>query len=70
MWFLHRQRNKSGDEAKEALEEAEKKLDEVKSRGEEVTNISASLKRIRERNHFSETLEELILQTRHRGSSR
>lgn len=69
MWFLRRQGNKSGDEAREALENAEKKLDEVKSRGEEVTDISKSLKRLRERNHFSEKLEELILQTK-RGSHR
>ncbi len=68
MWFLHRPGNKSGDEAKKALEEAQQKLQEVQERGPEVTALSSAIKDIRERNHFIEKLQELILQNR--GSHR
>lgn len=64
MWFLRRPENKSGDEAEAALEDAKAKLQEVQNRGEEVTALSSAIRQIRQRNHFAETLEALILQTR------
>ena len=66
MWFLHRRPNRSGEEAKAALEEAKKTLLEVQERSEEVTTIANDLKLIRERNHFAEHLEELLYRQRGR----
>jgi hypothetical protein len=64
MWFLRRRASRSGDEAKKALEEAEKALRTVQERGDLVTEIAQDAIRIRERNHFAEQLEELVLQRR------
>jgi hypothetical protein len=64
MWFLRRRESRSGDEAKKALEEAEKALRTVQERGDLVTEIAQDAIRIRERNHFAEQLEELVLQRR------
>jgi hypothetical protein len=61
VWFLRRRKDdKSGDEAKEALENAQQQLIEVQERGEEVTNLAQAFKELRERNHFSEKFEELL----------
>lgn len=68
MWFLRRQEVKSGDDAKKALVESEQQLLEVQGRAEEVTVLSQAIRELRERNHFSERLEQLIMQTR--GSHR
>lgn len=68
MWFQRRPDNKSGEEASKALEESQEQLKEVQNLGAEVTALSSAIKRIHERNHFSEKLEELILQAR--GSHR
>lgn len=61
MWFLHRRRSKSGEEAKEALAEAEQALQEVKARGEVISTMAADARNIRERNHFAEQLEDIIV---------
>lgn len=64
MWFLRRRESESGEEAKRALEDAENTLREVKDRAEEVSMIATDLKNIRERNHFAEQLEDLLLRRR------
>lgn len=47
--------------SQEALLEARTSLSEVKSRTPEVRAISKALKEIREKNHFAEQLEAIIL---------
>jgi vacuolar-type H+-ATPase subunit H len=61
MWPLRRRRSKATEEATKALKDAEKNLHEVKERGCEVRKVATALKEIRERNHFAEQLEAIIL---------
>jgi len=63
VWFRRRSSDRSV-EAEEALVEAQKNLDEVKRRGPEVTEVAQALRKMRERNHFAEQLEELIVKRR------
>lgn len=67
MWPLPRRRSKATEEATKALKDAEKNLHEVKQRGCEVQQVANALKEIRERNHFAEQLEGIIL--RHGGTT-
>jgi ElaB/YqjD/DUF883 family membrane-anchored ribosome-binding protein len=61
MWFLRRRASKSGEEAKEALAEAEQALQEVKARGQAISKMANDARNIRERNHFAEQLEDIIV---------
>ena len=62
MWF--RRRSEASKEAEEALKDAQENLEEVKKRGPEVTEVAKALRDIRERNHFAEQLEDLIIKRR------
>lgn len=67
MWSLWRNKarkeaNNSAKKAEEALNDAHRNLREVKKRGEEVTQVSNALKHLRQRNHFAEALEAIIVQ--------
>lgn len=64
MWLLHRRGHESGGEAKQALAEAEEALREIQERGEAVSTIATDARNIRERNHFAEQIEELIIRRR------
>lgn len=59
--MLFRRRRSGSDDAQKALEEATKNLHEVQKRGKEVSAISNALKEMRERNHFSEQMEEIFV---------
>lgn len=63
MWF--RRRNRSGVESEAALEDAQRNLREVQQRGREVTSVANALKEIRNKNHFAEALEAIMV--RHGG---
>lgn len=67
MWW-RRRKTDTIVEATEALQDAEKNLQEVKDRSGEVRRISNALRDFRERNHFAEQLEAIIL--RPKGSTR
>lgn len=67
MWHPRRRRIKELAEADDALKEAQQNLRQVQRRSGEVTKISEALRDIRERNHFAENLESIIL--RHGGST-
>jgi hypothetical protein len=54
-------RRKATEEAQKALDEAKKNLKQVQERGSEVSRISNALREMRERNHFSEQMEEIIV---------
>jgi len=58
MWF--RRENKSGEEAKLALEDAEQKLHDTEQRSGEVNAVVKAHKKLQERNHFAEQLEHII----------
>lgn len=60
MWFRRRE-NKSGEEAKLALEDATKQLARVERRDSEVQKVVSAHKRLQDKNHFAEKLEEIIL---------
>jgi hypothetical protein len=64
VWFLRR--SKRSDESIQALKDAQRNLVKVQRRGNEVTKIAKALKDIRERNHFAEQLEEIVI--RRKGS--
>jgi hypothetical protein len=64
MWFLRRNRSRTDDEATLALTDAEKNLRRIKRRDKEVTEVSESLREVREQNHFAEAMEEIIMQKR------
>lgn len=61
MYFRKRKKaDKAFVDAEAAVQEATKNLHEVKSRKEEVHEVSEALRTIRERNHFAEQLEEIL----------
>lgn len=66
MWFprLRRKSILGRVLSQKALEDAEHNLSEVKKRSREVSQISNALKDIRERNHFAEQLEAIIVRPR------
>ena len=66
MWFPWR--GKATEESAEALKDAQNNLREVSQRTSEVRKVAKALKDIRERNHFAEQVEDIIL--RRRGSTR
>lgn len=51
---------KAGEEAREALEDARSNLLDVERRETEVHAVADALREIRERNHFSKSLEDLM----------
>jgi hypothetical protein len=53
-------RSNEGDSEK-AIQQAEKHLEEIKSRADEVTEVVRSMRVLRERNHFAERLQALII---------
>jgi hypothetical protein len=61
MWFLRRSNYNAESQSQEALDDAESNLSEIKKRSFEVRQISNALKDIRERNHFAEQFEEILL---------
>lgn len=65
MWFLRKRQSRLTEEATDALRDAEKNLREVQKRNPEVLKISKSLRELRERNHFAENLQAIII--RHGG---
>lgn len=62
MWsFLRRlRRSDSKEEATKALLDAEKNLEHVQRRSQEVSEVADALREIRKRNHFAEALEEIL----------
>jgi hypothetical protein len=62
VWFPWR--SKTSRESEKALKEATKSLEEAEERGQEVTAVAEALRAIRERNHFAEQLEAIILRRR------
>lgn len=64
MWFIKRRPSEGRAEAEQALKEARKDLRKVERRGTEVTNVVESLKELRERNHFGEALDAILIQRR------
>lgn len=65
MWFLRKRQSRLTEEATDALEDAKRNLREVQKRTPEVASISRSLRELRERNHFAENLQAIII--RHEG---
>lgn len=57
---LRRHSKNNGDPAERALEEATKRVREVKARGPEVDELVGELKRIRAKNHFAEQLHNIM----------
>lgn len=63
-----RRRSKTDVESEKALEDAKKNLRKVRSRSSEVSRVANALKDIRERNHFAEQMEVIIVY--HKGPLR
>lgn len=59
--MLFRRRKQATEDAQKALDQAREKLKEVRERGQEVSAISNALREMRERNHFAEQMEEIIV---------
>lgn len=59
MWFRKSQTDKD-DESVQALQEAKEHLSNVADRSGEVYSIAASLRNLRENNHFAETVVEIM----------
>jgi hypothetical protein len=58
MWF---RRHRNNSKADEALADAQQNLRAVQQRSTEVNQITKALKDMRERNHFAEALEDVII---------
>ena len=67
MWF-RRRGSAAEEESQKALENAEIHHSRIKSRGQEVTQIAEALKELRQRNHFAEELEKIVLRRRGRST--
>lgn len=67
MWFKRRDTT-SAEESKAALVDARKNLREVKKRGREVSEYAEAFRELREKNHFADQLEELIIRRRRRAT--
>ena len=63
MRFLRRNKPVK-DDSQKALEDAQRSLERVKDKGAEVKEVAKALKDIRERNHFAEQLEAVIIRPR------
>lgn len=63
MRFPWRSKGKDGD-SEAALRDAQKNLRKVEKRGSEVTSVANALRELRERNHFAEQMEEIIVRRR------
>lgn len=61
MWFLRRHQSNHGADADKAIQDAQTNLKRVERRGSEVSKVSDALREIRERNHFAEQMEDIIL---------
>lgn len=59
MWF-RKSRSEPKDESVEALEEAKEHLMGVANRSDEVYSLAASLRNMREKNHFAEQVVEIM----------
>lgn len=66
MWFPWR--GKPVKDVEAALRDANRGLRHAKNQSEEVSSLADSLREFRERNHFAEQLEEMII--RRRGQTR
>lgn len=64
MWFRRRRETSSSEEAAKALLDARQNLREVRRRSTEVSKVAQALKDIRERNHFAEQMEEILVRRR------
>jgi len=58
--MFHRRGRGTNGESEKALADAQEHLATVQNRGQEVTEVSTGLRKIRERNHFAEQLHLLI----------
>ena len=63
MRFRWRSKDKDGESGK-ALQDAQKNLRAVQKRGREVTSVANALRELREKNHFAEQMEEIIVRRR------
>lgn len=68
MWLPWVRTKKPKGDSEAALRDAEQNLSKVKKQGEEVSSIVDTLREFRERNHFAEQLEDMII--RRRGQTR
>ncbi len=64
MWWFGRRRNDSPDDSKEALKDAKRQVRKAERRTEEVTEVVDALRELRERNHFADAMEEIIVRRR------
>ena len=64
MWLRRWSRRPVEQKSLEALANAEDSLQKVKKRGREVTRVANALRDVRERNHFAEQLEKMIVRPR------
>jgi len=63
MRFRWRSKENDGESAK-ALRDAERNKRKVEMRGKEVTKVVEALRELRERNHFAEQMEAIIVRRR------
>lgn len=68
MWWPGRRRNDSNTDSEEALKDAKQQVRKAEKRTKEVTEVVDALRELRERNHFADAMEEIIV--KRRGSLR
>lgn len=61
MWPRRKSEKDTTEQATEALQDAQQNLQRVKRRGSEVKRVSTAIRNLRERNHFVEQIEEIIV---------
>lgn len=60
MWIFPKRDKKKLKDSQQAILDATKSLREVRSRDDEVHQVSGALRNIRERNHFAEQLQVIM----------
>ena len=68
MWWFGRRETKTGEDAEAALKDAKKQVRKAERRTEEVSDVVDALRELRERNHFADAIEKVIV--KRRGSFR
>lgn len=61
MWWFGRRRTEPSKDSEEALKDASKQVRKAQRRTQEVSDVVDALRELRERNHFADAMEEVIV---------
>lgn len=66
MWWFGRRRCETTDDSKEALKDAKNQVAKAEKRTEEVAEVVDALRELREKNHFADAMEAILVKRKGR----